>query len=90
MNDIGTTETVYYAFKEKPFVSGQDFEISGFGYRGFRCTRDAAYLLYSIAYEDGTSPPEPLAGKFTDKTTVRDTIDAFLLAERNRQASSEA
>jgi hypothetical protein len=88
MTDIEPAEEViYYAYRTKPpEVSGVDFEISGFGHRGFRCTRDPAYLIYSIAYEDGRLPPVPLAGRFTDKKLVIETIDAYLLNESRKQA----
>ena len=89
MTEIGQSETIYYAFKPTPEVSGTQWEEVGHSYRGFRCTRESIYGHWSIAYEDGSLPPVPLRGKWTDKTIVHETIDAFLLAEWRKQQASE-
>lgn len=82
-------ETIYYKFRAEQPPSGQDFEMVGHEYRGFLLTRDPTYLLWSIAYPDGS--PVPLAlrdRRYTDKTTTHEAVDKFLEDERKNQEAS--
>ena len=86
-----TNEILYYKYTEAQPPSGTDFELVGHDYHGFLLTRDPTFLLWSIAYPDGS--PVPLAlrdRRFTDRTETRDAIDRYLKDERTKQEASEA
>jgi hypothetical protein len=85
-----TEETIYYKFKPEQPPSGVDFEQVGHEYKGFLLTRDPTYLLWSIAYTDGS--PVPLAlrdRRYTDKTITHESIDKFLEDEKKNQEAAD-
>jgi hypothetical protein len=81
--------TVYYKFKPEQQPSGTDFEIVGEEYKGFLLSRDSTYLLFSIGYPSGEPVPVNLRGKYTDKVTAKEAIDAYLRDERMKQEASK-
>jgi hypothetical protein len=89
MSDNSNTETVYYKFRDVSPPSGTDYEVVGHEWKGFLLSRDSTYLLWNIAYPDGSPVPVSLRGKYTDKLTAHETVDKFLRDEKAKQEASE-